>query len=54
MTMLCKNAKDRGFVIHDVPGDNKCFFHAVLYQLHNIGIQSIDAKTLKSIVVNYL
>ena len=54
MTILCKIAKARGFSIHDVPGDNNCFFHAVLYQLPNIGIQCIDAKTLRSMVVDYL
>ena len=63
MTILCKNAQgrgivliiyDRGFVIHDVPGDNNCFFHAVSYQLPNIGIQRIDAKTLRAMVVDYL
>ena len=56
MTILCKNAKDRGFVIHDVPGDNNCFFHAVSYQLPNIGIQSIDTKTLRAtcMFVDYL
>ena len=54
MTILCKNAQDRGFVIHDVPGDNNCFFHAVLYQLPNIGVQCIDAKTLTAMVVDYL
>ena len=56
MTILCKNAKNRGFVIHDLPGDNNCFFHTVLYmyQLPNIGIQSIDPKTLRSMVVDYL
>jgi hypothetical protein len=37
-----------------VPGDGNCFFHAVSYQLPNIGIQPIDAVTLRIMVVNHL
>ena len=54
MKILCKNAKDGGFVIHDVPKDNNCFFRTVSYQLPNISLQSIDAKTLRAMVVDYL
>ena len=54
LSRLTERAKDRGFSIHDVPGDGNCFFHAVSYQLPNIGIQCIDASTLRSMVVEYL
>ena len=48
ITILRKNAKARGFTIHDVPGDNDCFLHAVSYQLPNIGIQCINAKIMRT------
>ena len=54
LSRLIERAKARGFGIHDVPGDGSCFFHAVSYQLPNIGIQCIDASTLRSMVVEYL
>ena len=53
LSRLTERAKARGFSIHDVPGDG-IFFHAVCYQLPNIGIQCIDTSTLRSMVVEYL
>jgi hypothetical protein len=54
MTILSIKAKAMGFTICDVPKDNHCFFHAVSYQLPNIGMQCIDAKTLRTMIVDYL
>ena len=54
MSRLTERAKGRGFGIHDVSGDGNCLFHAVSYHLPNIGIQCIDASTLRSMVVEYL
>ena len=51
MNVLYKRAKLED---HDVPGDGNCFFSSVSYQLLNIGIQSIDASILGSMLVEYL
>ena len=43
MNISCgKRAKAKGFNVHNVPGDDNCLFHAVSYQLPNIGIQCIE------------
>ena len=47
-------AAEIGFSIHEVPRDGDCLFSAIAYQLHSIGLQNIDAQTLRKLVVNYL
>ena len=42
-------AVDRGFTIHEVPGDGNCLFHAIGYQL-----QCVNGIDMREIVVNHL
>ena len=42
------------YSIYDVPCDGNCLFSAITYQLESIGIQSVDAQTLRKMAVNYL
>jgi len=42
------------YSIHDLPHEGNCLFTAIVYQLESIGIQSVDAQTLRKTAVNYL
>ena len=51
---LTATAAELGYSIHGVPCDGNCLFSAIAYQLESIGIQSVDAQTLRKMAVNYL
>lgn len=46
--------RQHGFVLHDVPGDGKCLFHAISYQLEHLGIPNMSASSLRANVVSHL
>ncbi len=47
-------ASDNQFIVHDVPGDGDCLYHAVLYQFKEKNIDSITAQDLRERVGTYL
>ena len=49
MDTLTELAKEKGFTVHDVPGDGNCQFNAIAYQL-----ESVNASEMREIVVNHL
>ena len=53
MATLTSLARDRGFVVRDVPRDGNCLFSAVQLQLQKIGVQN-ESDTLRQRLVTYL
>ena len=51
---LTAAAAELGYSIHGVPRDGNCLFSAIAYQLESVGIQNIDAQSLRKTVVNYI
>ena len=52
-TTLNALARDRGFLVQDVPGDGNCLFSAVALQLKQLGISTSSAR-LRQELVTYL
>lgn len=42
-------AREKGFVIHDVPGDANCLFNSVAYQF-----ESVSTSKMREIVANHV
>ena len=51
---LTAAAEELGFSIHEVPRDGNCLFSAIASQLDSLGVQDVDAHTLRKMVVSYL
>ncbi len=51
---LTAAAKELGYGIHEVPRNGNCMFAAVAYQIESIGMQGLDAQTLREMVMRYL
>ena len=49
--ILSRVARERGFIVHDVPGDGNCLFNSIAYQLQHC---SLSSDTIRSMLVSHL
>ena len=49
--ILSRVARERGFIVHDVPGDGDCLFNSIAYQLQHC---SLSSDTIRNMLVSHL
>ena len=51
LVALNRLARERGFVIHEVPGDGDCLFNSIVYQLND---NSFNSTSMRKMLVTHL
>ena len=49
--ILSRVARERGFIVHDVPGDGNCLFNSIAYEMLHC---SLSSDTIRSMLVSHL